>query len=95
MTEELDGGPVVLQAELLVTSDDTAETLQEKVRAREHLIYPIAVQWFLEGRLQFSAEGAKMDGHLLPEHGMRLSHADAAEELDEDLDEKLDEESQG
>lgn len=46
VTEELDGGPVVLQAELLVTSDDTAETLQEKVRAREHLIYPIAVQWF-------------------------------------------------
>jgi len=46
------------------------------------------VQWFLEGRLQFSAEGAKMDGHLLPEHGMRLSHADAAEELDEELDEE-------
>ncbi|MGP9644339.1 phosphoribosylglycinamide formyltransferase [Halomonas sp. AOP30-A1-24] len=90
VTEELDGGPVVLQAELAVTPEDNAETLKEKVHAREHLIYPIAVQWFLEGRLQYSAEGAKMDGHLLPEHGMRLSHADAAEELDEELDKDSD-----
>ncbi|MFB9868139.1 phosphoribosylglycinamide formyltransferase [Vreelandella sulfidaeris] len=88
VTEELDGGPVVLQAELQVTPEDTVETLQEKVHAREHLIYPIAVQWFLEGRLQFTDQGAKMDGHLLPPHGMRLSHADAAEELDEALDEE-------
>ncbi|PRY63914.1 formyltetrahydrofolate-dependent phosphoribosylglycinamide formyltransferase [Vreelandella songnenensis] len=87
VTEELDGGPVVLQAELAVTADDTVETLKEKVHAREHLIYPIAVQWCLEGRLQFSPEGAKMDGHLLPPHGMCLSHEDAAEELDEDAEE--------
>ncbi|PJX14565.1 phosphoribosylglycinamide formyltransferase [Halomonas sp. 141] len=84
VTEELDGGPVVLQAELAVTADDSVETLKEKVHAREHLIFPIAVHWFLEGRLQYTAEGARMDGHLLPPHGMRLSHADAAEELDEE-----------
>lgn len=87
VTEELDGGPVVLQAELAVSADDSEATLKEKVHAREHLIYPIAVQWFLEGRLQYSAQGATMDSHLLPEYGMRLAHADAAEELDEDLDE--------
>ncbi|HBP78738.1 MAG TPA: phosphoribosylglycinamide formyltransferase, partial [Halomonas sp.] len=46
----------------------------------------IAVQWFLEGRLQYNAEGATMDGHPLPPYGMRLSHADAAEELDEEID---------
>lgn len=86
VTEELDGGPVVLQAELNVTRDDTAETLKEKVHAREHLILPIAVDWFLQGRLQFSADGASMDGHPLPPYGMRLSHADAAEELDEDIE---------
>ena len=27
-----------------------------------------------------------MDGHPLPPYGMRLSHADAAEELDEEID---------
>lgn len=84
VTEELDGGPVVLQAELKVSGDDTEETLKEKVHAREHLIYPIAVQWFLEGRLQCNTDGASMDGHPLPPYGMRLSHADAAEELDEE-----------
>ena len=76
----------MLQAELQVSSDDTVETLKEKVHAREHLIFPIAVQWFLEGRLQYNAEGATMDGHPLPPYGMRLSHADAAEELDEEID---------
>lgn len=87
VTEELDGGPVVLQAELNVTNEYTVETLKEKVHAREHLIFPIAVQWFLQGRLQYSAENATMDGHPLPPHGMRLSHTDAAEELDEEFDE--------
>lgn len=83
VTEELDGGPVVLQAELKVSADDTVDTLKQKVQDREHLIFPIAVQWFLQGRLQYTGEGATMDGHRLPPHGMRLSHDDAAEELDE------------
>ncbi|MEG3080548.1 phosphoribosylglycinamide formyltransferase [Halomonas sp. 5021] len=85
VTEELDGGPVVLQAELNVATDDNVESLKQKVQAREHLILPIAVQWFLQGRLQYSGEGATMDGHPLSLHGMRLSHDDAAEELDESV----------
>ncbi len=85
VTEELDGGPVVLQAECRVEQDESEESLKEKVHAREHLIYPIAVQWFLQGRLQFKDDKVAMDGHTLPVHGMRLSHDDAAEELDEDV----------
>jgi len=84
VTEELDGGPVALQAEVAVTADDTEENLREKVQAREHLIYPMAVRWFLEGRLQLKGDTVTMDGVVLPATGMRLSHADAAEELDED-----------
>ncbi|WP_346798499.1 phosphoribosylglycinamide formyltransferase [Halomonas sp. Bachu 37] len=83
VTEELDSGPVVLQAVVKVAEDDTVDSLKEKVHAREHLIYPIAVRWFLEGRLQFSGDSATMDGVALPPYGMRLSHEDAAEELDE------------
>ncbi|NYS61498.1 phosphoribosylglycinamide formyltransferase [Vreelandella salicampi] len=83
VTEELDGGPVVIQAALKVSADDTIETLKEKVHAREHLIYPIAVGWFLNGRLQYSGTGATLDGTALPPQGLRLSHEDAAEELDE------------
>lgn len=84
VTEELDGGPVVIQAAVDVAEGETEASLKEKVHAREHLIYPIAVKWFLEGRLQFAPGGATLDGMPLPPQGVRLSHADAAEELDED-----------
>ncbi|MGM0784333.1 MAG: phosphoribosylglycinamide formyltransferase [Pseudomonadota bacterium] len=84
VTEELDGGPVVLQAVVEVAEDETEESLKTKVHAREHLIYPIAVKWCLEGRLKFANGGATFDGVALPPHGLRMSHADAAEELDED-----------
>jgi len=86
VTEELDGGPVLMQAVVEVAADETEESLKQKVHAREHLIYPIAVKWCLEGRLQFTGEGATLDGTPLPLHGMRMSHADAAEELDEELE---------
>ncbi|WP_447556564.1 phosphoribosylglycinamide formyltransferase [Vreelandella sp. EE22] len=85
VTEELDGGPVILQAECRISESDTAESLKEKVHAREHLILPIAVQWYLQGRLHYSDDRVTIDGQPLPPQGMRLSHADAAEELDEDL----------
>ncbi|MFP4138851.1 MAG: phosphoribosylglycinamide formyltransferase, partial [Halomonas sp.] len=81
VTEELDGGPILLQAVVQVAEDETEESLRQKVHAREHLIYPIAVKWCLEGRLQFSGEGATFDGTPLPPQGLRMSHADAAEEL--------------
>jgi phosphoribosylglycinamide formyltransferase-1 len=83
VTEELDGGPVVIQAALKVNADDTNDTLKEKTHAREHLILPIAANWFLDGRLQYSGTGATLDGTALPPQGLRLSHEDAAEELDE------------
>ncbi|RAR64232.1 MULTISPECIES: phosphoribosylglycinamide formyltransferase [Halomonadaceae] len=87
VSEELDGGPVVVQAAVDVTPEDTEDSLQQKVQSREHLIYPIAVRWFLEGRLTLGAQGPTLDGTPLPPQGLRLSHADAAEELDEDLEE--------
>lgn len=83
VTEELDGGPVAIQAALKIAQDDTESTLKDKIHAREHLILPIAVNWFLEGRLQYSGTGATLDGVALPMEGLRLSHEDAASELDE------------
>ena len=52
VTEELDGGPLVLQAKVSVTVDDDETSLAKKVQLQEHLLYPIAVRWFLQGRLQ-------------------------------------------
>ncbi len=67
-----------------MSAGETEASLKEKVHAREHLIYPIAVKWFLEGRLRLEGDAVILDGTPLPPHGLRLSHADAAEELDEE-----------
>lgn len=71
VTEELDGGPVIAQAEVTVDPDDTAESLAQKVQLKEHLLYPIVVRWFCEGRIQLGSDYVLFDGELLP-NPMRL-----------------------
>lgn len=65
VTEELDGGPVIAQAEVTVDPDDTADSLAEKVQQKEHLLYPIVVRWFCEGRIQLGSDYVLFDGELL------------------------------
>ena len=69
VTEELDGGPLVVQAVLPVMADDTAESLAQRVHQQEHQIYPLALRWFAEGRLRLGAQGAMLDGLPLPASG--------------------------
>ncbi len=47
VTEELDGGEVLSQAEVRIEARDTAETLAERVLAAEHLLYPKVLGEFL------------------------------------------------
>ncbi|ONF42410.1 phosphoribosylglycinamide formyltransferase [Marinobacter lutaoensis] len=65
VTEELDGGPVIAQAEVKVSLEDTPESLAEKVKAKEHILYPIVVRWFCEGRIQLGSDYILFDGELL------------------------------
>lgn len=51
VTADLDHGPIVMQAAVPVLARDTPDTLAARVLAQEHLIYPTAVRWFLDGRL--------------------------------------------
>jgi phosphoribosylglycinamide formyltransferase-1 len=51
VTQDLDHGPIVVQAAVAVRADDTEGTLAARVLAQEHLIYPRALRWALEGRL--------------------------------------------
>jgi len=51
VTPELDSGPVVIQAAVPVLPGDTVEKLAARVLRQEHVVYPRAVRWFLEGRL--------------------------------------------
>jgi phosphoribosylglycinamide formyltransferase-1 len=72
VTEELDGGPLVVQALIPVESDDTPESLAQRVHVQEHRIYPLAMRWFAEGRLRLGQDGAELDGQALPPSGQQL-----------------------
>jgi phosphoribosylglycinamide formyltransferase 1 len=65
VTEELDGGPVVLQAEVPVLSGDSEKTLSARVQQAEHRIYPQAIDWFARGRLLLKDGRAWLDGKPL------------------------------
>jgi phosphoribosylglycinamide formyltransferase-1 len=51
VTADLDHGPIVAQAAIPVRREDTGESLARRVLRQEHVIYPRAVQWFLDGKL--------------------------------------------
>ena len=67
VTEQLDGGPRVLQARVPIVSGDTEATLSQRVLIQEHIIYPLAVNWFCQGRLRCEAGQAWLDGRPLNE----------------------------
>ena len=50
VTEEVDAGPIILQGRVPVLPGDTPETLQKRVHAIEHAIYPQAVRRLCEAR---------------------------------------------
>ncbi|MBS0309222.1 MAG: phosphoribosylglycinamide formyltransferase [Proteobacteria bacterium] len=58
VTTTLDHGPIVTQATVPVLADDTEQSLAARVLIQEHVIYPQAVRWFVEGRL--SVEGGRV-----------------------------------
>jgi phosphoribosylglycinamide formyltransferase-1 len=57
VTPELDHGPIIAQAVVPVLPTDTPGTLAERVLEQEHLIYPRAVRWLVEGALSVSNSG--------------------------------------
>ena len=66
VTEDVDAGAVVLQSQLAVQEQDTAATLAARVLELEHHLYPLAIRWFAEGRLQLNSSGqATLDGKVL------------------------------
>ena len=67
VTEELDGGPRILQGKLRVDPNETADELCARVQSVEHKIYPEAANWFGQGRLEFRNGQAWLDGRRLVE----------------------------
>lgn len=69
VTDELDGGPVILQAKVPVFAGDSEEDVTARVQAQEHAIYPLVVSWFVDGRLEMRDGAAWLDGAPLPPQG--------------------------
>lgn len=66
VTAEMDGGPVLLQARVPVLDGDTPEQLAARVLAQEHRLYPLAIQWFAQGRIFLDENGQiQLDGKQL------------------------------
>ena len=69
VTDELDGGPVILQAKVPVFDGDDEADITARVQAQEHAIYPLVVSWFADGRLKMQDNAAWLDGQKLPPQG--------------------------
>ncbi len=62
VTEELDGGPGILQARVPILPDDDESSLSARVQQVEHRIFPLAVQWHCAGRVACRGTQVFMDG---------------------------------
>jgi phosphoribosylglycinamide formyltransferase-1 len=60
--ENLDAGPIVLQAAVLVRDDDTEEALSSRILAEEHRIYTEAVRIVLEGKYKIVGRRVVREG---------------------------------
>ena len=72
VTADLDGGPPIVQAQVPIDAEDTADHLASKVLVQEHIIYPIVVKWFAQGRLAMRDGLSFLDGERLPLTGLIL-----------------------
>jgi phosphoribosylglycinamide formyltransferase-1 len=62
VTPALDNGPIVVQGAVPVLAGDTEELLAARVLEVEHRIYPEAIRWFVEGKVEFAGDVVRMRG---------------------------------
>lgn len=58
--DDLDSGPVILQRSVRIEEDDTLESLEEKIHAEEHKLYPEVVRLFADGKLKIEGKRVKI-----------------------------------
>ena len=56
VTPELDHGPIIIQAAVPLLPNDDAQTLAARVLQQEHVIYPQAMRWLIEGKVSLGAD---------------------------------------
>lgn len=75
VTPRLDHGPIIIQAAVPVHQEDDESTLAQRVLEQEHRIYPQALCWLAEDRLEFSA------GDVVQLRGSSVSLTDKTQHL--------------
>jgi phosphoribosylglycinamide formyltransferase-1 len=65
--EGMDTGPIIIQAAVPVSDDDTEETLSERILKLEHQIFPEAVKIFSEGRIEMHGRKVRVKGLIFDE----------------------------
>jgi len=76
VTAQLDHGPIVIQAVVPVRAGDTPQTLAARVLKQEHVIYPRAVRWFLDGKLVIEGGGVRVKGEKAGKDAQMVVAAD-------------------
>jgi folate-dependent phosphoribosylglycinamide formyltransferase PurN len=62
----VDTGPIIAQGVVPVLEDDTSDTLQQRILAMEHQVYPAVLRWIAEGRLSHDRDG-KLSVQRMPD----------------------------
>lgn len=62
--EGMDTGPIILQAAVPVSHDDTEDTLSERILKLEHRIYPEAIRLFSEGKIKMEGRIVRIEGDI-------------------------------
>jgi phosphoribosylglycinamide formyltransferase, formyltetrahydrofolate-dependent len=59
---EGDAGPIIVQGQMSIYANDTAQSLQQRIHKIEHQIYPLAARWFAQNRLSVENDQVLLDG---------------------------------
>ena len=62
VTPQVDHGPIIVQAAVPVRAGDSEASLAARVLRQEHRIYPLALRWFVEGRLVVEEGVVRVNG---------------------------------
>ena len=63
----MDTGPIIIQAAVPVSQDDTEETLADRILSLEHQIYPEAIRLFSEGKITVEGRRVTIKGYVAPD----------------------------
>ncbi|MXP50841.1 phosphoribosylglycinamide formyltransferase [Pantoea sp. SoEX] len=69
VTNELDRGPIIIQRRIPIFLEDNETSIIKRIKEQEHIIYPVAIKWFIEGKLIMKQKKAWLNGEKLPLQG--------------------------